>query len=323
VPTQGRTDYSAGVSQNPTLPTTLTAPDGTALAVWHWPAMASRAGDAAPKGTVKGTVQLVHGLGEHLGRHATLAQALAEVGWHVVGHDLRGHGRSAGARGGLRQGDDLLTDLALVMDTVHAALPGPHVLLGHSVGALVTATFVASRQRVVDALVLSSPALDAGLGRWQRLRLAVWRALAQDLPVRHRLQVQHLSRDPAVAAAYRADPLVHDRITARLAGFVQDAQAYVFERAASWSVPTLLMWAGADRIVRPSGSARFAERVPANVISARRFKGWAHEIFHEPNAREAVDHLLQWLDDRLDSTTPVAHVPTPRPTAKPEEHLTP
>lgn len=276
----------------PPLPDTLTAPDGTALALRHWPAQA----DAASG--VRGTVQVVHGLGEHLGRHAAMAQALAAAGWHVVGHDQRGHGRSAGMRGGLRESDDLLTDLALVLDEVRVHLPGPHVLLGHSMGGLVAAVFVATRQRPVDALVLSSPALAPRLSPWQRVQLALMRAVAPDRPARHRLPVQHLSRDPAVVTAYRADPLVHDRITARLAGFVQDGAAYVFERAAAWSVPTLLLWAGADRIVQPAGPARFAERAPANIVRAQRFKGWAHEIFHEPGHQAALDLLLEWLEDQ-------------------------
>ena len=105
--------------------------DGTRLFVQRWPA----------RGAVHGTVQIVHGLGEHIGRYVAVAQALNGAGWHVVGHDQRGHGRSEGARGTVPAGPGLLADLAAVMDAVRE--PGRHVLLGHSMGGTVAARFAA------------------------------------------------------------------------------------------------------------------------------------------------------------------------------------
>ena len=68
---------------------TLLCADGLKLHLRRWPA----------QGAARGTVQIVHGLGEHIGRYDGLAAALNAAGWHAVGHDLRGHGRSEGSRG--------------------------------------------------------------------------------------------------------------------------------------------------------------------------------------------------------------------------------
>jgi alpha-beta hydrolase superfamily lysophospholipase len=135
-----------------------------------------------------GTVQIVHGLGEHIGRYEAVAAVLNAAGWHVVGHDHRGHGLSEGARGAVPAGPGLLGDLAQVHGP--SARPGRHLLLGHSMGGLVAARFVAEAlqaepapwSRPVDGLVLSSPALDAGLGPVQKLLLAMLGPLAPDLP---------------------------------------------------------------------------------------------------------------------------------------------
>ena len=61
----------------------------------------------------------------------------------------------------------LVDDLADVIDSTRARMePGtPLMLLGHSMGGLVAASFVALGQVQVDALVLSSPALDPGSER--------------------------------------------------------------------------------------------------------------------------------------------------------------
>ena len=248
---------------------------------------------------------IVHGLGEHIGRYEHVAQTLNRAGWRVAGHDQRGHGASQGARGQLAHADALLHDLARVVDALRAARPGPLVLLGHSLGGLVAARFVAGGidpsagergwHREVDALALSSPALNAGMSSAQRLLLAATAPLTPNLAVGNGLKADWLSRDPAVVQAYRDDPLVHDRITPRLAQVIVDAGTLVQERAPRWSVPTLLLYASADRCVVPTGSARFASNAPQGVVAARVWPALLHEIFNEPERDEVLAVLVEWL----------------------------
>ena len=136
---------------------TLRTADGQALALREWLAT-----PAAPLALV----HITHGLGEHAGRYAHVAQRLNALGFAVRAHDHFGHGLSSGARGGLPNELRLVDDLALLIDDARATYPGlPVVLLGHSMGGLVAASFVARGVRPVDALVLSSPALSP---TWQR-----------------------------------------------------------------------------------------------------------------------------------------------------------
>mgnify|MGYP001164660524 CR=1 FL=1 len=251
----------------------------------------------------RGSVLLVHGLGEHVGRYAAVADTLNRAGWTVWGYDHRGHGASGGARGALATDDSLLRDLSRVVDALRVREPGAVVLLGHSMGGAIAARFVAeglqpqpaSWWRPVDALALSSPALDIGLNPGQRLLLTVLGRLAPNLALANGLDPAWVSRDVAVVQAYRDDPLVHDRITPRLVRFMDDAGAFVRARAAHWRVPTLLQWAGADRCVRPAGSAAFAATAPASVVQHRTYPALAHEIFNEPEREQVLAELTQWL----------------------------
>jgi alpha-beta hydrolase superfamily lysophospholipase len=270
---------------------TLTTADGCRLHLQHWPA----------SGPARGTVQIVHGLGEHIGRYEEVAGVLNAAGWHVAGHDQRGHGRSTGPRGGLPADDSLLADLASVTDRLRGE--GPHILLGHSMGGLVAARFVAEAlmpapaawSRAVDGLVLSSPALDAGLGAAQKLLLRVLGPLAPDLRVSNGLDAAWVSRAAEVVQAYKADPLVHDRVTPRLVRFIVQAGAQVLALAPHWRLPTLLLWAGADRCVAPAGSAAFAAAAPPAVVQAEAFAGLYHEIFNEPERAQVQARLARWL----------------------------
>jgi len=174
------------------------------------------------------------------------------------------------------------------------------VLLGHSLGGLIASRFVlgaagAAWPRGVDALVMSSPALDPGMNAFQKGLLGVLGPIAPNLAVNNGLKPAWISRDPAVVRAYEADPLVHDRVTPRLVRFIVDGGLAVRAAAAAWRVPTLLMWAGSDRCVAPAGSAAFAAAAPRELVRTREFKPLFHEIFNEPEQGEVFGVLQPWL----------------------------
>ena len=271
---------------------TYTASDGDNLAVQDW--------HAADGIRVRGTVLLVHGLGEHAGRHDGLARVLNDWGFQVRGYDQYGHGQSGGVRGALPQPLRLLDDLADLVESTRNRSPQlPLVLLGHSLGGLVAAGFVARGIVPVDGLVLSSPALAPRLNALQKLLLAIVPRVAPNLTVPNGLDPDYLSHDPAVVHAYRTDPLVHDRVSGRLARFIADEGALVRSCAGRWLVPTLLMYAGDDRMVDPKGSRDFAAAAPGDVVRAHCFDSYYHELFNELRAQPVFMRLRQWLDARF------------------------
>jgi alpha-beta hydrolase superfamily lysophospholipase len=72
----------------------------------------------------------------------------------------------------------------------------------------------------------------------------------------------------------------------------------VVAKAAGWSVPTLLLYAGSDRLVDPAGSHAFAEAAPDAVVRSCCFEPLYHEIFNEPESAKVYEALQRWLDDR-------------------------
>ena len=271
----------------------FTAHDGSNLAVVDWPLPSG-----APS---RGLVVIVHGLGEHAGRYDHVAERLNSWGFAVRSYDQHGHGESDGKPGALPSDTFLLDNLAELLDTSRRRMDPrlPLVLMGHSLGGLVAARLVSLNLRQVDGLVLSSPALNAGMNAFQKLLVSVLPRLAPDLRVGNGLNAQYLSHDAGVVQAYRDDPMVHDRISARLARFIADAGPAVLASAPQWRVPTLLLFAGADHLVNPEGSRAFAAAAPPGVVSAHCFEGLYHEIFNEVDREAVFERLKGWLDARF------------------------
>jgi alpha-beta hydrolase superfamily lysophospholipase len=273
--------------------TTFVASDGDNVVIQDWP--------LEPGVRLRGVVIIVHGLGEHAGRYDHVARRLNDWGFAVRGYDQCGHGESGGAPGSLPTDTRLLDDLADIVDSTRSRMNKgtPLIVLGHSMGGLVAGRFVSLGIRKVDALVMSSPALNPGLNAFQKLLVAVLPRFFPNLRVGNGLNASYISHDPAVVAAYQSDKLVHDRISARLARFIATAGPATVALAPQWKVPTLLMYAGDDRLVQPQGSRDFATAAPAALMTTHCFEGLYHEIFNELDAAPVFAALRQWLDQRF------------------------
>lgn len=265
----------------------LTMPDGQRLFVRDWPDRSAH--DA---------VLIVHGLGEHSGRYEALAKWLAAHGYAARGYDLRGHGRTPGQRAALRHGDDLLKDLAVVYERYAVEFGKRPLLLGHSMGGTVVLRAVLDGRVEPPGMVLSSPALRTFEGPRMRRLAAVLARVLPNLPLRNGLPLDGLSHDARVVAAYRNDPLCTRWVTPRLADFIFRAGASCIADAWRLRVPTLLLAAGSDRLVDPSGSRDFASGAWATKqLTSRFFDTLFHELFNEAETgrHQVLTQLGEWL----------------------------
>jgi alpha-beta hydrolase superfamily lysophospholipase len=270
--------------------TWLTMPDGQSLFLRDWPNPSAR--DA---------VLIVHGLGEHSGRYEQLAQWFLARGYAVRSYDQRGHGRTPGQRAALRHSDDLLQDLATVYKDYAASLGRSPLLLGHSMGGAVALRTVLDDRIAPPALILSSPALRTYEAPWLRRLASVLARVVPDLPLRNGLPLDGLSHDRKVIEDYRNDPLCSNKVTPRMADFIFRAGASSLTDAWRLSIPTLLLAAGSDRLVDPSGSRDFSTSAWATKqLTSRFFDTLFHELFNETETgrHQVLAQLGEWLRRR-------------------------
>jgi pimeloyl-ACP methyl ester carboxylesterase len=80
--------------------------------------------------------------------------------YRIVAPDARGHGESPRfdpATSGSNRVDDMVADVVTLLESLATQGGGPPILLGHSMGAGVAATVVATRPDLVRAAVLEDP----------------------------------------------------------------------------------------------------------------------------------------------------------------------
>ena len=268
--------------------------DGTPLYVRHWPA-------AEPWGVVL----IVHGIGEHSGRYERTGRLLAVAGLDTWAMDLRGHGLSEGRRVYVDRWDDYLEDVRVRLAAVRR--PGlPTVLFGHSMGALISLTYVSSGRAAPDLLVLSAPPLGANVPTWQRVAAPIIGRLAPRMVIANPICGEQLSRDPQVGTAYFADPLVQPRSTTRLGaelfGAMKRARVELPALVAC-GVPTLVIHGGADTLVPTPLSEPLAS---LSNVQRRVLPELRHETLNEPEGPQVVGQIVDWIRGHDPAAKPAA-----------------
>ena len=261
-----------------------------------------------PEDSPVAVVCLVHGLGEHSGRYAHVAAALNEAGYALLGFDLRGHGKSGGARGHSPTCDAMLDDVDQLLAEAAARYPErPRFLYGHSLGgglvlwhALQCCSPAGGQSpRDVAGVIATGPTLRTAT-RPPGWKVAVGKVTYSLLPamsMSNGLDRSALSRDPQVVEQYNSDPLVHDRVSARLGMDILRNGEASLARATEFPVPLLLMHGAADRITSPGASQEFARSLDGKC-TLKVWDGLYHEIHNEPEKQEVLETMIRWMDGR-------------------------
>jgi alpha-beta hydrolase superfamily lysophospholipase len=252
-----------------------------------------------PAGQSRAAVVVVHGVTEHGGRYARLAGELNQCGYAVHAMDLRGHGRSEGDRILIRRFDQYLDDVELFLGRVAGREAGkPLFLFGHSMGGAIVALLAATRQPNARGVILSAPAVLVAGGVFPVLRRlagfvsAVWPTLR----LVH-MGCQFLSRDPAVVAEFRSDPLVfHGGFPVCTGAEILRAANRLQTAAGRLALPLLVLHGTGDVVTDHRGSRLLVARAGSTDKSLRLYPGLYHDLINEPEREQVLADLLVWLD---------------------------
>lgn len=254
-----------------------------------------------PGTTPKALICIVHGMGEHSGRYPYLIEYFVPKGYAVFAFDHRGHGKSGGQRGHTPALDNLLDDVGLFMDKAAELFPDtPKFIYGHSMGGNVATNYVLRRQPKIKGLIASAPYFRLAFNPpgW---KVSLGKFMANILPTLSQstaLDATAISRDKAEVDKYKADKLVHDKISAAFFVNIHPGGEWAIDNAAKLNVPTLVIHGSGDKLTSAAGSEAFVK----NSQGKAEFKGWEgyyHEM-HNDIGKEAVFAFEEaWIEKQL------------------------
>ena len=265
---------------------------GRGLSGYAWRARDARA-----------NVLITHGFAEYAERYVTryhqLVPKLNALGFDVFGWDMRGHGRSPGARG--------VADLRGAVADHRAARARlqdkPLFLFGHSLGGLVTAASVAEDQSGVSGVVLSAPSLLITAPAHLKVIAGFVSAIAPSARLAPPLDTAGLSRIPEEVAAYTSDPMVSDpRVPAKTGSSAIAVSEAAWATYPRWHVPTLVLHGEKDTATDPEGSKRFVAMIASEDKQLQFYPEGRHELLNDLDRDAAMDLITSWLRARVPQT---------------------
>lgn len=246
---------------------------------------------------VQGIVVVVHGLGGHGGLFKHGVRCLVPQGYGVYALDLRGHGRSPGQRGYIRQWLEFREDLRAFFQFIRSQeATETYFLWGHSLGGTICLDYALHYPESLQGLILSAPALGhIGVPAW---KLRVGQALSRAWP-RFKLKVgidrSLSSRDLSVLADYAADALRHEYGTARLSAEFLKTVRWIDRNVDRLTVPLLLLQGDADGITSSDSSQLLFQRLRGVDKTYLHYPHSYHDLYADLNYMEVISDIASWM----------------------------
>jgi len=268
----------------------LKAQDGTSIfwKSWH------------PDTPPKAVVHIIHGYAEHIDRYTNVINELVPAGYAVFGNDHRGHGKSEGRRGHVKNFQEFIDDeIQFRREVINVHCPGiPYFVLGHSMGSLIALNYIEQNAGEIKGLILSGTGSQPGTDI-PKILVTLTKILSRILPsvhVKSPLPPEFISRDKEVVKAYIEDPLVYNVITPRLAYEMNRFVVIGAHNSLKIKIPVLIQLGSKDTAF--SGQKELFEMIGAKDKTFKLYEGLKHEVYNElpvDRVRVLAD-LKSWLD---------------------------
>lgn len=252
-----------------------------------------------PVKDAKAVVVIIHGLGEHISRYDIISKEFNDAGLEMIGFDQRGHGKNPVIKGHVNHFEDFLKDIDDFIKMQKTTLP--IFMLGHSLGGLIAARYNEEFQGRLKGTVLSSGAFSSdNVPTILVIMAKTFSTLRPTMAFNNGIDPKLISRNDQVISEYTKDPLVHNRITARLSSELFRNIGIVFKKASAFTTPVLMTAGSQDGIVSYGGTKRLFSVIDSKDKEIKIFDGAYHEIFCDPQySSEFRKTIIDWFVKRI------------------------
>lgn len=271
----------------------------------------------------KAILQIAHGMAEHSGRYKEFMEYLASQGFVVCANDHLGHGRTGKGNLGVFANkpngfDYVIEDIHLLFEEMKKEyFDLPLILLGHSMGSILSALFADRYDYLSGLILMGTPVQNpiSGIAIYGLTRSVnkhgyayeskIWnRMMWGKEPVDRKKQMKHrewLTRDEQIITDFIEDELCG-------VSFKDSANLELVKGLKKWGEPTwgekipdipILVIAGAkDKIGgKGKGPTYYYQKLKAGHenVTLKLLPDNKHEVLNEYEKEETYEYLRNWL----------------------------
>ena len=269
--------------------------DQTELFYQHWESFSQK---NSPN-TNKKAIILFHRGHEHSDRMAHLVDELKLTDFDFFAWDARGHGDSPGARGDASSFSACVKDIQYFLQHIQHQYnidENNIAIIGQSVGAVLSATWVHDYAPKIRALCLASPAFDIKLYvPFAEPGLRVLNQIKGNFFIQSYVKSSMLTHDKERAQTYDTDPKIARSISVRMLLGLYDASKRIVADAQNIFVPTQILCSGSDFVVQQKPQRDFYDKLPHPQKEFHVLDGFYHDTLGEKNRAVAIDKIKRFI----------------------------
>jgi alpha-beta hydrolase superfamily lysophospholipase len=248
----------------------------------------------------RGIMVMCHGVNSHGGQYFWPGEQFAKTGLAAYALDLRGRGKSEGERFYVEDIADYVADVASTIRLAKSRDPGlPLILLGHSAGGVVSATYTLENQKELAGFICESFAFQVPAPGFALAAIKGLSHIAPRLGVL-KLPLAAFTRDKTRLAILEADPLIaHENQPAATVAALVRADEHLKVSFPQMTLPVLIMHGTADQATVPAGSQFFFDTVGSKDKALKLYEGHFHDLLNDTGREAVMADVQKWIDAHL------------------------
>ncbi len=248
----------------------------------------------------KAIIILLHGFTEHLGRYDKFKEKLNSYGYGVYRYDYRGHGKSEGKRGYIKDFFYLFKDTDVIVEK--AKINHPHIpifMFGFSLGGFIALAYGIKYGEKLNGQILSAPAsikpplLKGPLG----MIIKTLYYLFPNYKITCRLW-RLFMKNQEIAKDSEKDTLLLNYATLKFhVEFLINGMNWLNNNLKNYNIPCFIIHGANDKVIYKESSKNISSKYKEIKI----YENLSHELINDIEEERILKDINNWIFRMMNS----------------------
>ncbi|KXT29175.1 alpha/beta hydrolase fold family protein [Candidatus Phytoplasma oryzae] len=241
----------------------------------------------------KANIIFTHGLGENTQDYVHLANFFNSLSYNILLYDVRGHGKSSGKKGDIKNFHVFLDDLKYLVDFVKKKNNLKIFLIGHSMGGIIVNNYLVKYGNVDGAIISSTPVLFYKKNKFLKYPFYFFNFFKKKL----NFNSSKITYIPIKKGFY---PYRLDFVTPRLLRNLLFLSLIYLEKKINFYLTTVLfLYSLKDEIVFSENINVFFDKIMSKDKSLYFYEKSYHNLFHDIEKDKIFQDIFLWLEKKI------------------------
>jgi len=249
----------------------------------------------------KAVIIFVHGMGGYSGRFFEMGPYLARARFQIYAIEQIGHGEHPGTRGHVSNFKLYRKDLKTLVKFAKEQNPGKKIFIfGESMGGLITLDFTIHDQKMIDGIILQSPAVQDKLPMTTAKKLDIFISSIFN-PLKYfgsDFDAGMFTRDKVMAKRIDNDQLEVRKFTAKFYQAILRTIIFVNMMPRKIKIPVFMQLAGHDLMISAEAAEKYFKKISSKDKTLKWYPEMYHALYTDKDREIIFKDMIDWLNQR-------------------------